>query len=340
MKKTIIFSIIILIISAFIYQRPIEMKYYMDSISSNITTINKEEKNIEDLITAINTNINLTPLEKENLLLLQTEIIENQKYISFTSIKEIFNTVTIDYKETNKLVGGEYNRYQNNITIYNQTSESIYHENAHLLTNYNNYSTTEHLLIELTNQLYTNEYNSKQGNGYSNLMPIIYTLSEIIDIESIKEFRYNPKISIIIDELLKIDNDLSNATTLINNINKLYILYQQENFNPSDNQKLIDDIILGLNNYYKIIHNQNINEDILLAAYYHNTIFETKTTNNLLSDYTFNLEILNIKIKGYISSTYKSDYPNTRIILNDKDNKELITLEIAELSRYKNSNTL
>ncbi len=327
------------------------IKYLYDQLTPISSTTQEDLLSITEFIESLNNNPNLSKNEILSILRLTEEINNSTTYLNENELTERLSSLEINYsKGTNDNTGGIYNKNTNKIDFFINNTDSkftsdeiLYHEYAHLLTNYNKTWITEQALLELTNQLFTKEYSYTECVGYKDLMPIIYTLSEILPEEKIKEYRYNPQIKIIIDELLLLDNNYFQAESLITNINKLFKEYiNSSSAKELTNNELILDVLEDLNHYYKKKHNEDMINNPEISLYFYDTIFETKETKNTLLEYakTYitdlnqNIEpiIVSKGYKGHVSPTYKEKMPNSFYEINYTTTKGTNKLELITIN--------
>lgn len=154
--------------------------------------------------------------------------------------------------------GGTYTTIgenKNDINLYRQPEYSLclkktlFHEINHSLTMYypvseNLFAYEKNYLGEMANELVTYEYYDKISSNnlgepnslaYSLQMPIMYPLCEILDIETIKKFKYDNKVAYITEDLSKLDSDITKSYELITAIN-LIDLYEQNLYKASSKQ--------------------------------------------------------------------------------------------------------
>lgn len=352
----------------------------------------EEQYSFSKIKQAIETNPNLTEEEKSYFLLLQQELKENQAYISQERICKILNDIKIKYHDkyheinvdSGKMgVAGLYHPRLNKIDLYklniSETPKVLFHEINHSLTDFNNQFQDDSLLsnpnylLETTNELFTTEYFEEiaQSNpfpisdwiAYYDQMVVMYPLCEILDDKTIRNYKFNGKVNVILEELLSIDPDMSKAANLITAINSIE-LYQKntiEKYNKTQemenestekqdavlqelyNAKQEQDenkqtIYNSIKNYYEKKYNRPMNEDQLMMAYFSNPDFRIPEAEDqiksIYGENKFNSGIFieGIKPKGYISESYKENHKNVELMYSQNGIEYI--LKINDKNRY------
>ena len=365
-----------------------ELYYY----TTPKTKIEQEEQySFSKIKQAIETNHNLSEEEKAYFLLLQQELKENQAYINQEKICKTLNDIKINYLNQNHevktdsgkmRVGGSYSLKSNEINLYKLNISELqpkilFHEINHSLTDFKQQSQEDLLLshpnylLEMTNELFSVEYFEEiaqsnsfiEGTSYSNQMVVMYPLCEILDDKTIRNYKFNGKANVILEELLSIDSDMNKAANLITAINSIE-LYQnnaiekynkvqevanetkekqdaalQEFYNAKQEQDENKQVIYNLvKNYYEKKYNYSMNEDQMMMAYFSNPKFRISEAEDqiksIYGENSFNscIFIEEINPKGYISENYKKNHKNIELIYT-KDGIDYI-VKIDNNNRY------
>lgn len=351
----------------------------------------EEQYSFSKIKQAIETNPNLSEEEKSYFLLLQQELKENQAYINQEKICKILNDIKIDYHnqnhevktESGKMeVGGSYSSKENKINIYKLNISELqpkilFHEMNHSLTDFKQQSQESLLLshpnylLEMTNELFSIEYFEElaqsnslvEGTSYGNQMVVMYPLCEILDEKTIRNYKFNGKVNVILEELLSIDPDMNKAANLITAINSIE-LYQsnviekynktqevenestekkettlQEFYNAKQEQDENKQTIYNsIKNYYEKKYNRLMNDDQLMMAYFSNPKFRISEAEDqiksIYGENKFNSGVFieGIKPKGYISESYKENHKNVELLYSQNGIEYI--LKINDKNRY------
>lgn len=351
----------------------------------------EEQYSFSKIKQAIETNPNLSEEEKSYFLLLQQELKENQAYINQEKICKTLNDIKIDYHnqnhevktESGKMeVGGSYSSKENKINIYKLNISELqpkilFHEMNHSLTDFKQQSQESLLLshpnylLEMTNELFSIEYFEElaqsnslvEGTSYGNQMVVMYPLCEILDEKTIRNYKFNGKVNVILEELLSIDPDMNKAANLITAINSIE-LYQsnviekynktqevenestekkettlQEFYNAKQEQDENKQTIYNsIKNYYEKKYNRLMNDDQLMMAYFSNPKFRISEAEDqiksIYGENKFNSGVFieGIKPKGYISESYKENHKNVELLYSQNGIEYI--LKINDKNRY------
>lgn len=196
---------------------------------------------------------------------------------------------------------------------------------------------------ETINELFTREYlgiynenkiGLKTGRAYSKNMPYTYVLAELLEEETLREYKFNDNESIIIDGLLKIDNNFEKVYKLITSVNDIKSeSIQNKDFSTSNDK--YKNIYESLSYFYEKKYNRKIEKDLVIISYLYDTEALEKENKRILEDFLHleeTDEIIDIIPKGYVSEDYKKNN-NAVIIEYKKDGKRQI-IKINEANRY------
>lgn len=384
--NTVIVSIII---SANIaYQELPNLNYNLYYQTTKIPKISKENTySFQKINKAIDTNPNLTEYEKYCTKLLKTELDENKKYIDQETICENLNNIKIQYHKTKnpkqeEIIGTYKVRgpHKNEINIYNtefpsHIPKTLFHELNHSITKR---AVTNDIMMdnpnyveEMTNELFTKEYfeeiaqtnNLDNYESYGQQMLVMYPLCEILSEETIKTYKFNNQMNIILEELLTLDKDITKAANLITAINalnlyeknikelaqeivkepnkeekyKLVTKYNKAREEAQNNKQTIYNLI---KNYYQKKYKTPITEDQIMMVYFSDrdlNIPEAKEKIESMyrdKNNEENFYIMQIKPKGYISKKYKTTH--SYVELTYRQNKIECKIRIDNTNRLSN----
>jgi len=329
--KTELLIIITLIIIQLIYiVIPLHQKnlirYKIDKLSYNKIDMPYSEN---DFINSVQNNQKLTSEDKifiiENL---SKELVDNSKYIDFEVVNKRLNSLLITYAdsdrsirssyssyiitENNSLIAGKYNSINNTIYLLSEypkndfsiedNKEILFHELNHLISSSEEsfISKKGSILSEVINELFTREYYTGDTGSsslpYESYMPYAYALCELLSKETIQEYKYSENESVIVDELLKIDNNIDKAYLLIDSINNL----------DSNNPAVCSNFHDSFNYFYVKKYGTNIDDNITLLTYLSQTkVLNEIEINTLLDYYKINStsQIKEVLPKSYINTT-------------------------------------
>lgn len=239
-----------------------------------------------------------------------------------------------------------YNAFYNQITYLQTKRDSefdninksgYYHELNHLLTVYDidsvlssiaekmefvdsfqktwNTSFFRETIDEIFSQEYIDEYYQKnpkenRSHGYTDKLPYMYCLAEILPTEVLREYKFNDNDSIITEGLLDIIDNKTETYKLMTSLKSL-------DLDDDENYERIHD---GLAFFYKHRYGKEMSNDMDILLYLYNTPaitdVEKKKVNTFLG--IENNTKLKIEPKGYFSKNYISRHPNTKVMDRDK----------------------
>ena len=203
-----------------------------------------------------------------------------------------------------------------------------YNKNPGLFTrfHYNYFIIHKNIFTETANELFTREYLGAKNDiklgirstpSYNKIMSANYMLAEILDEDTIRKYKLQDNIAIIIDDLLSINNNFEEVYNMISSINKL----------NSNIVKLSDEEIKELNEkihdslayFYKAKYKEVMDNDLNMLCYGMTTIYRGSDKLNKIYDDLLHLDrskgdkIVDIFPKGYISKKYKEKNPYVEI---------------------------
>lgn len=226
-------------------------------------------------------------------------------------IKDIFNFSTCDkrvyFHELNHLI-----TKNTSITLIKSYTTDLANERRNNWFNlFSDSSKTidKEIFLESINEMFTLEYlQNSVLDIYDEDMIYAYVLAEILPEETIRRYKFYDNQSIIISELLKIDNNMDEVYKLFYSINK--VLKNQETENDLKN---IHD---GYSYFYEKKYNKSMSKDIEILSYFYGTNIQTEEERKYIRDY-LNMkeydEILKVVPKGYFSSEYKENHDSVYI---------------------------
>ncbi len=256
-------------------------------------------------------------------------------------------------KNTISLMGDEE---YNTDAIDNADLTTLFHELNHLMTKRKflmsipgeNGDIIDDILIslglndnqskEMINELFTREYlgtftNTIDSDGYNWLMPVAYSLCEIIDADTIRKYKFDSDPFYITNALNNIGLDLSDAHSLYMSLNLVDELMNAHGENAQaeykDNNSRIYDII---KKSYELKYNKPMENDLILLAYFYNSDYVNEEFNERFKNVIECDEIVKINPKGYFSADYKQKHPSVTVEFI-KDGKNM-TMEIDDSNRY------
>ena len=337
--ETIIIVVTVIVMSIF-YLIPNKIKlitkYKIQNLLVSNYQIYEKNKKYRDIENSIDSN-RFLEVEEKNFIkkFFEKEFEENKKYIDTKLVTDRLKNLKVVYsaeenlKKNNINIVGSYNVLFNKINIldkevnnFDSINKDVYfHEVNHLFTKYTlknslNFANNlnKDILSETVNELFTREYLDNyelitNNAGYEEYMYYIYALAELLEIDTLKQYKFYDNESILISGLLKIDNNFDKAYELINSINSVDL----------DNSEIYKKIHDSYSYFYKKKYNKEISENLDILIYFYNTKVLTDKEreilrNNLKLD-RYDREIKFIP-KGYISENYK--FNHNKIIISSK----------------------
>lgn len=235
------------------------------------------------------------------------------KEIYFHEINHIFTDYTIS--SLSDIFARKLENANTILPILKKTSKDIQMVNRNVFT-------------ETINELFTREYLDEKigllsGNSYKEYMPYMYVLAEILENDTLKKYKFNDNMSIIVSELLKIDNNINEVYKLISSINLIDI--------DGENSKLYKNIYESLSYFYEKKYNKNMSDDFEIIAYLYDTKIQAKENKEKLEK-LLNLKendmITDIIPKGYVAEKYKQE--NSKVKIEYIKSGKNFTFEIVD----------
>ena len=239
-----------------------------------------------------------------------------------------------------------YNAFYNKITCLKNKRDSgfedinksnYYHELNHLLTVYDIDSVLSSLaekmefvdsfqktwnttfFRETINEIFSQEYiddyyqknpKEKRSYAYSNKLPYMYCLAQILPSEVLREYKFNDNDSIITEGLLALSDNKTEAYKLMTSLKSL-------DLDDDENYKRIHD---GLAFFYKQRYGKEMSNDMNILTYLYNTPSITNVEKKKVNDFLGISNDTKIKVmaKGYFSKHYIKKHPNTKVMYGNK----------------------
>ena len=233
---------------------------------------------------------------------------------------------------------------------------------------------------EAINEIFAQEYidkyyqqtqYEKSDSGYSEDLPYMYCLAEILPTEVLREYKFNDDDSIITEGLINISDNKSEAYKLMTSLKSLglydnlisraetnnninadienggFLLsadatkvhtekIEQAKQEKAENCKRIHD---GFAYFYKARYNKEMSDDMNMLIYLYNTPVLTDEERQKVIEY-LNLSTKNPNIKfvakGYFSKDYIETHPYISVTYENK-NRNSKTITISDNNRYLES---
>ena len=220
--------------------------------------------------------------------------------------------------------------------------------------------------METINELFSQEYSSEYLNNtleinkisYTDDMPYMYALAEILPPDVLREYKYNDNDSIITEGLLDINSNKDEVYEFITAFKsmRMYdarvwrartgndvsgdlegsdIEIEKAKQEQAENYKKIHD---GFEKMYKAKYGTDMSDDMTMLVYLFNTPVLTDEERKKVTDYLNipeNTEMINFEPKGYFSNYYKEKHPNVIYINSDEEK-----IEISDNNRYTENNSI
>ncbi|MFI3261126.1 MAG: hypothetical protein R3Y13_05395 [bacterium] len=279
------------IISKDINENKVENTQYDEGLM--IEELTKEK--ISDLIDS-NSNLSLD----EKIFLYDTYIVllENSEEIVYEQVKNFLENVDFSYGSLIGLTSGSYSKTEELIKLrYEHLTEESYSTLLHEILHGYSYTPNDKTRVspylnEIYNEICKVEYTKELGiksnpTSYDQDLIIGYILAEIIDINVVKEFKFNSDFDIIKNELLNIGAELEDIEEFYNLLNDVYscrIIARAYN--------ALDSIYLKmfrvLDNFYKAKYEESILENIEILFLMKNTVLDNEYVSQRVDNYSKN----------------------------------------------------
>ena len=322
----------------------------LNSISQNKKISIDEKMFIEKFLKdEVQENINYIDIKNLNERLKSLKTIYNKEYYLDKNNK--LKKLNPKYDELG--IAGSYNAFFNKIEIYEQiedykildnysdevfdfnncNKEAYFHELNHFLSNTGiNTDLNKSVFLESINELFTREYyysiNTEEvhdNNGYNHFIVLAYSMAELLPEDTIREYKFNSNESILIDGLLKIDDNMDEAYKLIVSANYLNVNNGKEDYLNENFKSFYE----AYKYFYEKKYNNEIISNIDLLLYFYNSPIQTKDEKNAIYSY-LNLknedEIIDVIPKGYYSKVYKEINNCVKVICRMDGQKKVIEI--------------
>lgn len=326
--------------------------YQMDKIRVKHFS-SKQAYDFREIENIIDNNSNLTEIEKEFCKKIKVVLDENKDFINFETVKRHMRNLKINYcvSETQSTHGtvGKYHivgdkKYQIDLIPFEsfptknfQTSNKVIlaHELQHALDDYGwltnlldsqvTVVSNNELLYETFNELILREYidyftTDEFVKGYQLFMPPTYVLCEILDEETIKNYKFKTDSYYITNYLSSLDIPLEDIYDFYRSFKELDILVKQQDYEQLF--QVTRHIYTLLDKFYRAKFGYSIDSDLVAMSYLYSTIFSTKEIDNTLDTY-FNGQIYFVEPKGYIGKRFKKEHSGVKVY-TDKGQEYLI----------------
>ncbi len=341
--------------------------YHMDKIRVEHFS-SKQKYDFHEIEDIIDGNSNLTEDEKEFCKKIKTILDENIDVINFETVKRHMRNLKINYcvseTESNHGTVGKYHvvgnkKYQIDLIPFEsyptknfQTSNKIVlaHELQHALDDYGwlaNLSDSQvtvvsnnELLYETFNELVLREYVSyfttdEFVKAYQLYMPPTYVLCEILDEETIKNYKFKTDSYYITNYLSSLNIPLEDIYDFYRSFKELDILVKERDY-----EKLFQmtrHIYTLLDKFYRAKFGYGIDSDLIAMSYLYSSIFSTEEIDNTLDTY-FNGQIYFVEPKGYVGKRFKKEHRGVKVY-TDKGQEYLITEENRLITYNRKNDT-
>ena len=277
---------------------------YSKTETEATTEVPKSKYNFKEIENIIDNNMNFSKKEKDFLKKLQFIFDENHMYMDIDMVKERLYTLKINYSEKKvSTVGGFYSSSKNEITIYNCKSidnvnmNVFIHEFLHVLQSNSSYDFT----TELSNEFFAREtlrrlYDEKivsdeaimimkdtnqdikiYGHGYDDYMSLYYTLAELIDEETLREYQFTCNIDTLINGLSNCNGSTlpkDNGYDFINILNDSRIYNKETHMydlvDKFETGNVVEKCYNCLDYYFAFKFGHNIKDDLKVSILYYN----------------------------------------------------------------------
>jgi len=322
------------------------------SYVSSAITYNMEGYDYQLIKDAINSNKNLTKLEKEQIEKVKFVFDEYHQYMNLPQVISRLTTLEIIYNEEPSYSNAQasYNRLDNTITVYSAKNiEDVFQENAFNKIN-EFYHELFHMLqdeysgnlSECSNEVFTREALRRLcmmgelpkyiishldvanindfGRGYSSIIQIYYAISEFIPDDILIKFQFSGDDKIIVDVLSAKGIDKSTVYKILTNLNSATVRYTQ-----GDEADKKNEIWECLNIFYKDAMGWNYDADLSYYFKEKNKLYSLNTDSQLgkfLCEQTFGYnyasykEQLNLNVYWFPRTIFSNSIPENSITFN------------------------
>lgn len=260
-----------------------------------------------EVITAIDSNEFISEDTKKTMYNFKDVLWENVDYLEIDHCLEVLRNVHFENhtepREDNECVRADYTKNGENkyrIRFWNvpeDTKEgdipkkynlSFIHEMGHGFEGMNvskknvkdsrqplRIYILEELVAELFARSYYNYFSSEQQHyqGYNSMMPVIHALGQIIDVETIRHYKFESDANILVDALFEIDGDRDRAYAFLTGVETAYHYY-------NDNKALYfekcQEILSELKHYYEVKYVRPLESDMFMNVCFYGTDFSSE----------------------------------------------------------------
>ena len=351
------------------YKIQTEIDYDVALSSMNITNQLSDTEFIGIIKDSINSNPNLTYMEKQFILSDLTIFLDNKQYMDIEHLKNTFSDIKINYTlEDNGPVEAYYNLIDNEITFFEASNindvemHTFTHEFLHATQKSDNLDDNS-FLIETTNTIFNDEYLYDESNLYSHYYNLTKALMELVGTEPLKQFHNYTSEKPIIDALCEIIDNENYAKKLLTNLDDYKKIYDNMYFigdknsleyeiQLNDLNSLKADIYEQFNIYYYQKYGINMEDDLVMLYYLDANAFRTKIYElyDLKADpiyYINNITYFNsnktndkngIVIKRYLTDNMKKDLLDENGSMSHTKWQELENVAVInDYNRYLNT---
>jgi len=263
---------------------------------------NDRQIELDEIINAINNNVNLTNEEKKFFLSKSKFFIDNLEYFDYYTVIDNLKRLKIQYIEETK--GGTYGEFTVNgnnrglikiygVTSFKDTSKyALSHEFLHAFTKYN---LVDNYFYEILNVVLNNEYfgddTNLYDNGYEVLREYFYIMAELVDARVLRKYHANNDINYLKNDLIEIIPDFDMATDLLNNLNIICKIEMLKNTDYSKYLKLEQElkmkkqqVMTSLKTYYEVKYQTSIENDLNILFWFDYSKCSVEIANKLNFD--------------------------------------------------------
>ena len=309
----------------------------LDKIDVLSNNVDKKSLTFNEMKDVLDGNPNVDSEFKEFFSKLDFAFDDDLKYFN-SSIMDKLGTLKVEYDSNSSSANGRYYPFDNKIVYYkvncfNEVDpNTALHELGHVFQSVN----TSNICFELSNELWTREVlrsmvdrglissdlfdKDDRGNivyvdGYRDKLFLYYYLLELMPIQSIKKFQWQPDDSILVSSIADMNN--VDEINMIHEVLELIDECRNEGFLRLDDERVIQ-IRTKLDYFYNKNKGISIQNDLDVFAFdYAGIKVISSSLNDILvqdSSYSGNYESFNLddviyygKNKSYFSNDYKTE---------------------------------
>lgn len=260
-----------------------------------------------EVISAIDSNLFVSEDTKKTMYNFKDVLAENADYIDFDHCLEVLKNIHFEYhseyREDNDAVRADYTRNGENkhrVRFWGVSAEiqegdipencllAFIHETGHgfeVMSGIKKHNKDFreplriHILEELATELFARSYYSYFSDekpsslGYEKMMPVMYALGQIIDIEKIRQYKFESDANVLVDALCEIDGDRDRAYAFLTGVETAYHYYK-------DNKALYfekcQEILSELKHYYEVKYARPLESDMFMNICFYGTSFSSE----------------------------------------------------------------